>query len=130
MPAHANVEPERIVVDVEPSDNAAVRAEAVVDTGMCESPFDACHTPPALMLVGSDIGLKIGAMLPSSATNGGLTTTVLSLMTHSPVLDQRTNAGTRRERCAQAPGDAVRLSELVRVPADHTACHPRELDVL
>src|SRR5688572_11798281 len=68
-----------------------------------KKPFDACQTPPNLKFVGSEIGLKTGAMLPSSAMNGGSITRVLSLITNSPCHSTRARNAERLGNDAPSP---------------------------
>src|SRR5688572_27736496 len=57
------------------------------------------------MFVGSEIGLSTGAMLPSSATYGGLRTMVLSLMTNSPCHSTSARSRDRLGKLAPSPHD-------------------------
>ena len=96
--------PNGVVVDVEPADRAALGAEAVVDAGMCtKKPFDACQTPPTLMLVG--IGNRAENRRDAAVLGDErrVDHEVLSLMTNSPCHSTSARSGDRLGKLRRGP---------------------------
>src|SRR4029453_12664452 len=111
--------------------NTAVRAEAVVDTRMYEDPVR--RLPHAACFDAGGIRNRAQNRRDAPVLRDERWVDNYGVVLDDPlaeVLNQPTDAGACRKRCAQAPGHAVRHSEFVRVAADHTARHTGELDVL